>query len=101
MYTPHKPVTQKTRPLNRPSKHPPPGGGGACTWKIALKFKVKQSKNGNLLPTKVLALSILKRKFPSVDKPLRIYAPSKTSPSISLIHILITFVLYVISASPL
>ena len=29
--------------LNRPSKYKPPG---ACTWKIALKYKVKQSKNG-------------------------------------------------------
>ena len=46
---------------------------GACTWKIALKDKVKQSKNGklNLLPTIWLAQSILKRKFPSVDKPLK------------------------------
>ena len=25
---------------------PPPPGGGACTRKIALKYKVKQSKNG-------------------------------------------------------
>ena len=30
-------------PLNRPSKYKPPG---ACTWKIVLKYKVKQSKNG-------------------------------------------------------
>ena len=30
--------------LNRPSKYKPTGG--ACTWKIALKYKVKQSKNG-------------------------------------------------------
>ena len=29
--------------LNRPSKYKRPG---ACTWKIALKYKVKQSKNG-------------------------------------------------------
>ena len=29
--------------LNRPSKYKPPG---ACTWKIALQYKVKQSKNG-------------------------------------------------------
>ena len=33
----------KNPPLNRPSKYKPPG---ACTWKIALKYKVKQSKNG-------------------------------------------------------
>ena len=35
----------------------------------------------NLLPTIMLAQSILKRKFPSVDKPLRIKAPPKVSPS--------------------
>ena len=28
--------------LNRPSKYKPLG---ACTWKITLKYKVKQSKN--------------------------------------------------------
>ena len=33
----------KNPPLNRPSKYKPPG---PCTWKIALKYKVKQSKNG-------------------------------------------------------
>ena len=42
-YKPPKPVTQKNPPLNCPSKYKPPG---ACTWKIALKYKVKQSKNG-------------------------------------------------------
>ena len=42
-YKPPKPVTQKTLPLNRPSKCKPPG---ACTWKIAHKYKVKQSKIG-------------------------------------------------------
>ena len=40
---------QKTL-LNRPSKYKPPPRG-AFTWKIALKYKVKQSQNGNLLPT--------------------------------------------------
>ena len=35
----------------------------------------------NLLPTIRLAQSILKRKYPSVDKPLRIKAPPKISPS--------------------
>ena len=35
----------------------------------------------NLRPTIRLALSSLKRKFPSVDKPLRILAPPKISPS--------------------
>ena len=43
MYKPPKPVTQKNPPLNRPSKYKPLG---ACTWKTALKYKVKQSKNG-------------------------------------------------------
>ena len=33
----------KKPPLNRPSKYKPLG---AYTWKIALKHKVKQSKNG-------------------------------------------------------
>ena len=54
--------------LNRPSKYKPPG---ACTWKIALKYKVKQSKNGKFNSTIRLAQLILKRKFPSVDKPLQ------------------------------
>ena len=35
----------KKPPLNRPSKYVPPA---TCTWKIALKYKVKQSKNGKL-----------------------------------------------------
>ena len=34
---------QKNHPLNCPSKYKPPG---ACPWKIALKYKVKQSQNG-------------------------------------------------------
>ena len=69
----------KNPPLNRPSKYKPPE---ACTWKIALKYKVKQwAKTVNLLPTIRLAQSSLKRKFPSVDKPLRIWAPPKISPS--------------------
>ena len=33
----------KIPPLNRPSKYKPLG---ACTWKIALKYKVEQRKNG-------------------------------------------------------
>ena len=35
----------------------------------------------NLLPTIRLAQLILKHKFPSVDKPLRIYSPPKIIPS--------------------
>ena len=33
----------KNPSLNRPSKYKPLG---ACNWKIALKYKVKESKNG-------------------------------------------------------
>ena len=33
----------KNPPLNRPPNISPPG---ACTWKNALKYKVKHSKNG-------------------------------------------------------
>ena len=78
MYKPPKPVTQKNPPLNCPSKYKPsPLPPGGCTRKIALKYKVKQSKKVNLLLTIKLAQSILKRKFPSVDKPLRILASQK------------------------
>ena len=43
-YKPPKPVTQKTLRSIAPSNISPPW---ACTWKIALKYKVKQSsKNG-------------------------------------------------------
>ena len=59
----------KNPPLNRPSKYKPPGG---LYLEISLKYKVKQSKTVIFLPTIRLAQSILKRKFPSVDKPLRI-----------------------------
>ena len=42
-YNPPKPVTQKAlRQIAPPNISPP----GACAWKIALKYKVKQSKNG-------------------------------------------------------
>ena len=42
MYKPPKPVMQKTlRYIALPNISPP----GACTWKIAFKYKVKQSKN--------------------------------------------------------
>ena len=43
MYKPPKLVTQKTlSEIASPNTSPP----GACTWKITLKYKVKQSKNG-------------------------------------------------------
>ena len=43
MYKPPKLITQKTLRLIVPSNISPQG---ACTWKITLKYKVKQSKNG-------------------------------------------------------
>ena len=43
-YKPPQTGNAKNPLLNRPSKYKPTGG--ACTWKIALKYKVKQSKNG-------------------------------------------------------
>ena len=46
---------------------------GACTLEIALKYKVKQSKNGKF-PSNYRASPIY---FPSIDKPLRIKAPQK------------------------
>ena len=43
MYKPPKGVTQKPlRYIAPPNKSPP----GACTWKLALKYKVEQSQNG-------------------------------------------------------
>ena len=67
MYKPLKPVTQKSPPLNRPSEY------------IALKYKVKQSKNGKFPSNYKLAQSIFKRKFPSPYKPHRMI-PSKNKP---------------------
>ena len=73
MYKPSKYKPQsgnaKNPPLNRPSNYKLPGD---LYLENCLKYKVKQSKNGKLLPTIRLAQSIFKRKFPSADKPLRI-----------------------------
>ena len=44
---------------------------GACTWKIALKYKVKQSKNGKFTSNYKASPIDLKCKFSSVDKPLQ------------------------------
>ena len=66
-YKPPKTRNAKNPLLNRPSEYKPPQGGlvlGSC-----LKCKAKQSKNGKAIR---LAQSVLKRKFPSIDKPLRI-----------------------------
>ena len=58
----------KNPPLNCPSKYKPPGG---LYLKIAFKYKVEQNKNSKFT-SNYKAQSILKCKFPSVDKPLRI-----------------------------
>ena len=50
---------------------------GLTCGKGPLKYKLKQNKNGKTLPNIRLAHSILKCKFPSIDKPLRIWAPQK------------------------
>ena len=44
---------------------------------IALKYKVKQSKNDKFPPNYKLAQTILKRKFPSVQNHLQKEAPQK------------------------
>ena len=63
----------KNPPLNRPSQYKP---RGACTWKIALKYKVKQCKNGKFTLNYKVSPIDFKRKFPSLDKPLRLqYKP--------------------------
>ena len=54
---------------------------GGFYLEIALKYRVKQSKNSKFPSNCKLAQSILKRKFPSIDNPLRIQAPPKISPS--------------------
>ena len=74
MYKPlqkYAPQTCYTKNLlwNRPSEYKPPGG---LYYEIALKYKVKRSKNGKFTSNYKLAQSIFKRKFPSVHKPLRI-----------------------------
>ena len=61
-------VTKKTLHEITPPNISPPG---ACTCKIALKYKVKQSKNGKFPSNYKLAQSILKRNLPSVHKPLK------------------------------
>ena len=61
-------LPQKTHRLNRASKYKPLRD---LYLEIALKYRVNQSKNGNFLPTIRLAQFILKRKFPSIDKPLQ------------------------------
>ena len=67
----------KNPPLNRPSEYKPPGG---LFLEFALEYKVKQSKNGKFPSNYKLAQSILKRKFPSVHKPLPNISTSKNKP---------------------
>ena len=69
MYKPPKIATQKNPPLNRPSENKPPGG---LYLEFAPEYKVKQSKNGKFPFHWKVAQPILRRKFPSVHKPLRI-----------------------------
>ena len=60
----------KNPPLNCPSKYKPPGG---LYLEIALKYKVKQSKNGKF-PSNYKASTIdfeTHASFPSIDKPLK------------------------------
>ena len=65
----------KNPPLSRPSEYKPPPGG--LYLEFALKYKVKQSKNGKFPSHYKLAQSNLKRKFPSVHKPLEKQALQK------------------------
>ena len=58
----------KNPPLNRPSKYKPPGG---LYLEIALKYKVKQSKNGKF-PSNYKASPIdFETQISPVDKPLK------------------------------
>ena len=67
-YNPPKPVTQKAlRQIAPPNISPP----GACAWKIALKYKVKQSKNGKFTSHYKVCPIDLKMQFRSLDKPLK------------------------------
>ena len=78
MYKPPKPVTQKTlRSIAPPNISPPPTPGGLYLENCPqIQSKTKENTI-NFLPTIRLAQSILKHKFPSVDKPLPKKRPSK------------------------
>ena len=64
-------------PKISPSKYKPPPG--ACTGKLPSNTKQNKAKTLNFFPTIRQAQSILKRKFPSVGKPLKKEAPQKGS----------------------
>ena len=59
-------------PKISPSEYKLPPGGGDLYLEIAHQYKVKQSKNGKFPSHYKPAQSILKRRFPSIHKPLRI-----------------------------
>ena len=67
LYEPNKLVMQKTLRYTALLSISPLGG---LYLEIALEYKVKQSKNGKFPSKCKLAQWILKRKFPSVHKPL-------------------------------
>ena len=72
-YKPPKPLTQKTlREIAPPNISPP----GACTWKIALKYKLKQRENSKFTSN---------YKASPIDCETQIslhrYAPTNISPS--------------------
>ena len=68
-YKPPKMVTQKTFREIAPPNISPLGG---LYLEFVLEYRVKQSKIGKFPSHYKLAQSILKRKFPSAPKPLRI-----------------------------
>jgi len=68
MYKPPKLIRQKSLRLIAS----PNISARGLYLEIALKYRVKQSKNGKFPSNYKLAQSILKRKFPSVHKPLQI-----------------------------
>ena len=62
-------VMPKKPPLNRPSKYKPLGG---LYSENCPQIRSKTKQNSKFTATIRLAQKILKRKFPCVDKPLRI-----------------------------
>ena len=69
-YKPHKLVTQKTlRYIAPPNISPPPTPPGLVLGNSALKYKVKQSKNGKFPFNYKLAQSIRNANFPPYISP--------------------------------
>ena len=44
---------------------------GACSWEIALKYKVRQGKNGKFTSNYKASPIDFDTQFPSIDKPLQ------------------------------